>query len=113
MIQKETNLVVADNSGARSVRAFTLYGGSFRKSASIGDIITRHGDTFSDGQSGNSNQNIVFVFLCSFVGDFYRNAANGIVMGLSIDDGWLVLRHHAITKANKEARHDETSYVYQ
>ena len=39
MIQKETNLVVADNSGARSVRAFTLYGGSWKKSASIGDII--------------------------------------------------------------------------
>ena len=39
MIQKETNLVVADNSGARSVRAFTLYGGSTRKSSSIGDII--------------------------------------------------------------------------
>lgn len=39
MIQKETNLVVADNSGARSVRAFTLYGGSYRKSSSIGDII--------------------------------------------------------------------------
>ena len=27
MIQKETNLKVADNSGAKSVRAFTLYGG--------------------------------------------------------------------------------------
>ena len=39
MIQKETNLVVADNSGAKSVRAFTLYGGSFKKSASIGDIV--------------------------------------------------------------------------
>ena len=39
MIQKETNLVVADNSGARSVRAFNLYGGSKRKSSSIGDII--------------------------------------------------------------------------
>ena len=39
MIQKETNLVVADNSGARSVRAFTLSGGSFKKSASIGDIV--------------------------------------------------------------------------
>jgi large subunit ribosomal protein L14 len=39
MIQKETNLVVADNSGAKSVRAFTLYGGSFKKSASIGDVI--------------------------------------------------------------------------
>ena len=39
MIQKETNLVVADNSGARKVRAFTLYGGSKRKTSSIGDII--------------------------------------------------------------------------
>ena len=39
MIQKETNLVVADNSGAKSVRAFTLYGGSYRKSSGVGDII--------------------------------------------------------------------------
>ena len=39
MIQKETNLVVADNSGARKVRAFTLYGGSKRKNSYIGDII--------------------------------------------------------------------------
>ena len=39
MIQKETNLVVADNSGARSVRVFNLYGGSVVKSASIGDIV--------------------------------------------------------------------------
>ena len=40
MIQTETNLVVADNSGARSVRVFRLKGGSYRKSASIGDIVT-------------------------------------------------------------------------
>lgn len=39
MIQKETNLVVADNSGARKVRAFNLYGGSKRKTSYIGDII--------------------------------------------------------------------------
>ncbi len=39
MIQKETNLVVADNSGARLVRAFNLYGGSKRKASYIGDII--------------------------------------------------------------------------
>lgn len=39
MIQTETNLVVADNSGARSVRAFRLYGGSHRKSAGLGDIV--------------------------------------------------------------------------
>ena len=39
MIHKETNLVVADNSGAKSVRAFTLYGGSNRKFSSVGDIV--------------------------------------------------------------------------
>ncbi|MCI6358295.1 MAG: 50S ribosomal protein L14 [Erysipelotrichaceae bacterium] len=39
MIQTETNLVVADNTGAKSVRAFRLYGGSYRKSAGVGDIV--------------------------------------------------------------------------
>lgn len=39
MVQKETNLVVADNSGAKSVRVFHLFGGSHRKSASVGDVV--------------------------------------------------------------------------
>ena len=39
MISRETNLVVADNSGAKSVRAFNLLGGSFRKTSSVGDVI--------------------------------------------------------------------------
>ena len=39
MIQNETNLVVADNSGARSVRVFRLYGGSIRKSSSLCDVV--------------------------------------------------------------------------
>ena len=39
MIQTETNLVFADNSGARSVRVFRIYGGSHVKSASIGDVV--------------------------------------------------------------------------
>ena len=39
MIHNETNLVVADNSGARSVRVFRLYGGSKRRSANIGDVV--------------------------------------------------------------------------
>ncbi len=39
MVQVETNLVVADNSGARVVRVFRIYGGSHRKSCSVGDIV--------------------------------------------------------------------------
>ena len=38
MVQNETNLVVADNSGARSVRVFRVLGGSKRRASSVGDI---------------------------------------------------------------------------
>ncbi|MEW6653154.1 MAG: 50S ribosomal protein L14 [Bacteroidota bacterium] len=39
MIQEETNLVVADNSGAKRVRCIRVLGGSNRRYASVGDII--------------------------------------------------------------------------
>lgn len=39
MVQNETNLVVADNSGAKSVRIFRIYGGSKRKVSTVGDIV--------------------------------------------------------------------------
>ena len=39
MIQVETNLKVADNSGAKSVRCIKVLGGSKRRYASVGDII--------------------------------------------------------------------------
>ena len=39
MVQTETNLKVADNSGARIVRVFRIYGGSHRKSAGVGDVV--------------------------------------------------------------------------
>lgn len=39
MIQEETNLVVADNSGAKKVRCIRVLGGSKRRYASVGDII--------------------------------------------------------------------------
>jgi len=39
MIQQETHLEVADNSGARRVQCIRVLGGSRRKYASVGDII--------------------------------------------------------------------------
>jgi large subunit ribosomal protein L14 len=39
MIQMQTNLEVADNSGARRVQCIKVLGGSKRKSASVGDVI--------------------------------------------------------------------------
>ena len=39
MIQMQTNLDVADNSGARMVQCIKVLGGSGRKTASVGDVI--------------------------------------------------------------------------
>ncbi|HLJ65664.1 MAG TPA: 50S ribosomal protein L14 [Stellaceae bacterium] len=39
MIQMQTNLDVADNSGARRVQCIKVLGGSKRKTATVGDVI--------------------------------------------------------------------------
>ncbi len=39
MVQHRTRLTVADNSGARLVRLFTILGGSRKRYAGIGDIV--------------------------------------------------------------------------
>jgi len=39
MIQQETRLAVADNTGAKEVLCFKVLGGSRRKYASVGDLI--------------------------------------------------------------------------
>lgn len=39
MIQEETKLIVADNTGARRVKCFRILGGTRRRYASLGDII--------------------------------------------------------------------------
>lgn len=39
MIQEETNLAVADNSGAKSVRCIRILGGHERRYAGLGDVV--------------------------------------------------------------------------
>ncbi len=39
MIQEETNLIVADNSGARKVRCIRVLGSNGRRYAGVGDVI--------------------------------------------------------------------------
>ena len=49
MIQMQTNLDVADNSGARRVMCIKVLGGSKRKYATIGDTIVVDGYRAKDG----------------------------------------------------------------
>lgn len=39
MIQQETELMVADNSGAKKIKCFKVLGGSRRRYAGVGDVI--------------------------------------------------------------------------
>ncbi len=39
MIQEETNLIAADNSGAKKLRCIRVLGGSGRRYATLGDVI--------------------------------------------------------------------------
>jgi len=39
MIQQETSLAVADNSGARRLKVIRVLGGSYRRYASVGDVV--------------------------------------------------------------------------
>ncbi len=49
MIQPQTRLKVADNSGAKEIMCIRVLGGSFRRSASIGDVIVASVKSASPG----------------------------------------------------------------
>ena len=49
MIQPQTRLKVADNSGAKEIMCIRLLGGSFRKNSNIGDIIVASVKTATPG----------------------------------------------------------------
>ena len=48
MIQPQTRLKVADNSGAKEIMCFRVLGGSFRRTGAIGDIIVASVKTAQD-----------------------------------------------------------------
>ena len=49
MIQPQTRLKVADNSGAKEIMCIRVLGGSFRRDGSIGDIIVASVKTANPG----------------------------------------------------------------
>lgn len=49
MIQPQTRLKVADNSGAKEIQCIRVLGGSYRKFANIGDVIVASVKSASPG----------------------------------------------------------------
>ena len=49
MIQPQTYLKVADNSGAKTIQCFKVLGGSMRRTANVGDVIIASVKTAAPG----------------------------------------------------------------
>ena len=64
MIQTETRLKVADNSGAREILTIKVLGGSKRKFANIGDVIVA---SVKQATPGGAVKKVTLLKLLSFV----------------------------------------------
>ena len=64
MIQQESRLKVADNSGAREILTIKVLGGSGRKFANIGDVIVA---TVNQATPGGAVKKVMLLKLLSFV----------------------------------------------
>ena len=60
MIQEESNLVVADNSGAKKVRCIRVLGGSDRRYAGVGDLVIVSVKSAIPGVKDFSRSNCLF-----------------------------------------------------
>jgi large subunit ribosomal protein L14 len=89
MIQQETRLRVADNSGAREILCIKVLGGSRRRYASIGDIITATVKAANPGASVKKGEVVRCVIVRTakerrrFDGSYIRFDENAAVL---IDD---------------------------
>ena len=68
MIQPQTRLKVADNSGAKEIMCIRVMGGSFRKTANIGDVIVASIKTASPGGAVKKKDVVKAVIVRSVTG---------------------------------------------
>ena len=68
MIQMQTYLKVADNSGAKVIQCFKVLGGSMRKTANIGDVIIASVKSAAPGGVGKKKAVVKAVIVRSVSG---------------------------------------------
>ena len=68
MIQPQTRLKVADNSGAKEIMCIRVLGGSFRKTANIGDVIIASVKSATPGGAGKKKEVVKAVIVRSVAG---------------------------------------------
>ena len=67
MIQPQTRLKVADNSGAKEIMCFRVLGGSFRRTGSVGDVIVASVKSANPGGAVKKGEVVKAVIVRSIV----------------------------------------------
>lgn len=75
MIQPQTYLKVADNSGAKEIMCIRVLGGSFRRSGNIGDVIIASVKSATPGGTVKKGDVVRAVIVRSHKGITARTAA--------------------------------------
>ena len=68
MIQAESRLIAADNSGAKELKCIKVLGGSFRKFGNIGDVIVASVKTATPGGAVKKGDVVKAVIVRSTIG---------------------------------------------
>ena len=79
-IQKETNLIVADNSGAKAMRVIAIVGSTGKKYAQLGDLVKCAVKEVIPGQTVKK-KDVVFVVIVRVKKPFKREDGSYISFG--------------------------------
>ena len=80
MIQPETRLKVADNSGAKEIKCIRVLGGSFRRSGNIGDVIVAAVQSAIPGGAVKKGEVVKAVIVRTVKGSYIRFDDNAAVI---------------------------------
>ena len=102
MIQQETRLVVADNTGAKELLVIRVMGSSNKKFASVGDVVTA---TVKDGDKAITTGKVVFKINGKTVKD-----TNGKVIYANVDvNGVATIPDYTIPESMKTGTYTITA----
>ena len=105
MIQPQTRLKVADNSGAKEIMCIRVLGGSFRRDGSIGDVIVASVKSATPGGAVKKGDKIVTIG--GIVGVVVDVKESRIVVETSADqvrielEKWAISSNETATEAAK------------
>jgi len=92
MVQKETNLIVADNSGARKVRIIHIFGSTGKRIAYLGDLVKCAVKEATPGQQVKKHDIVTGIIVRVRKefrredGSYIRFGDNAIVLIKAVDD---------------------------